>query len=99
MAHPHGPVRGSAPDGPEVDRWDGLLRAGQAHGGLELIDKAVELGWGVSIPDWPDGVKDVNDAVIKLGKLTTLLIILQAKETSKIKIEIRKKALAKRLRN
>ena len=71
----------------------------QDKAGLELIDRAVELGWGVSIPEWPDGVKDVNDAVIKLGKITTLLIILQAKETSKIKIEIRKKALVKRLRN
>ena len=71
----------------------------QDKAGLELIDRAVELGWGVSIPDWPEGVKDVNDAVVKLGKVATLLIILQAKETSKIKIELRKKKLAKRLRD
>ena len=71
----------------------------QDKAGIELIDRAVELRWAVSIPEWPEGVKDVNDAVVKLGKLTTLLIILQAKETSKIKIELRKKALVKRLRN
>ena len=71
----------------------------QDKAGLELIDRAVELGWAVSIPNWPEGVKDVNDAVVKLGKLATLLIILQAKEISKIKIELRKKALVKRLRN
>ena len=66
--------------------------------GVELIDRAVELGWAVSIPDWPEGCKDVNDAVIKLGKLGALLTIMQSRETSRIKIELRKKALVKRIR-
>lgn len=65
--------------------------------GMDLVDRAVELGWSVSMPDWPEGVKDVNDAVIKLGKLATLLTIMQARETSKIKIEIRKKNLVRRI--
>lgn len=69
----------------------------QDKAGLELIERAVELGWAVSIPNWEPGIKDVNDAVIKYGKLGTLLTILEARETSKIKIEIRKKQLAKRL--
>jgi hypothetical protein len=71
----------------------------QDRAGLELIDRAVELGWAVSIPEWPEGVKDVNDAVIRLGKLTTLITILQARESSKIKIELKRKQLVKRLRN
>ena len=70
----------------------------QDRAGLELVDRAVELGWSVSIPDWPEDVKDVNDAVVKLGKLATLLTIMQSRETSKIKIELRKKQLAKRIR-
>ena len=70
----------------------------QDEAGMKLVDRAVELGWAVSMPEWPPGVKDVNDAVIRLGKLTTLLTIMQAKETSKIKIELRKKQLVKRLR-
>ena len=70
----------------------------QDTAGVELIDRAVELGYSISIPEWPDGCKDVNDAVIKLGKLGALLTIMQARETSKIKIEIRKKQLVKRLR-
>ena len=70
----------------------------QDTAGVELVDRAVELGYSVSIPEWPEGCKDVNDAVIKLGKLGALLTIMQAKETSKIKIEIRKKQLVKRLR-
>jgi DNA primase len=67
--------------------------------GMELVDRAVELNWAVSIPDWPEGIKDVNDAVIKLGKIATLITILQSKETSRIKIELRKRQLVKRLRN
>jgi len=70
----------------------------QDEAGIKLIDRAVELGWAVSIPEWPEGVKDVNDAVICLGRLGALLTIMQARETSKIKIELRKKQLVKRLR-
>ena len=70
----------------------------QDEAGMKLVDRAVELGWSVSMPAWPEGVKDVNDAVIQLGKLATLITIMQARETSKIKIELRKKSLVKRLR-
>jgi hypothetical protein len=65
---------------------------------MKLVDRAVELGWSVSMPEWPAGVKDVNDAVIRLGRLATLITIMQAKETSRIKIELRKKQLVKQLR-
>ena len=64
--------------------------------GLELIDRALELGWAVSIPNWED-CKDVNDAVKKYGRLGTLLTILEARETSRIKIELRKRQLVKQL--
>ena len=70
----------------------------QDEAGMKLVDRAVELGWSVSMPEWPQDVKDVNDAVIKLGKLGALLTIIQARETSKIKIELRKKQLVKTLR-
>lgn len=69
----------------------------QDKAGLELVDRAIELGWSVSIPDWPSDIKDVNDAVVKFGKLATLLTIVQSRETSRIKIELRKKNLAKRI--
>jgi hypothetical protein len=67
--------------------------------GIELIDRAVELGWAVSIPNWPKECKDVNDAVICYGRLGALLTIMQARETSKIKIELRKKQLVKRIQS
>jgi hypothetical protein len=67
--------------------------------GLDLIDRALELGWAVSIPNWGNDCKDVNDAVIKHGRLATLITIMQSRETSRIKIELRKRQLAKRLHN
>lgn len=65
--------------------------------GMELVDRAVELGYSVSMPEWPSHIKDVNDAVIEYGRLGALLTIMAAKETSKIKIELRKKQLVKRI--
>jgi len=63
--------------------------------GLALCDKALELGYSVSLPNWDDDVKDVNDAVIKYGKLPTLLSILQCATNSKIKIEMKRKKIGK----
>jgi len=63
--------------------------------GLALCDKALELGYSVSLPDWDDDIKDVNDAVIKYGKLPTLLSILQSATNSKIKIEMKRKKIGK----
>ena len=66
--------------------------------GMELVDRAVELGWAVSMPAWSD-CKDVNDAVIKYGRVATLLTIMQSRETSRIKIELRKRQIVKQLRS
>jgi len=63
--------------------------------GLALCDKALELGYQISLPNWDTGVKDVNDAVVKYGKLPTLISILQAATGSKIKIELQRKKIAK----
>ena len=71
----------------------------QDEAGMRLVDRALELGWAVSMPDWPDHIKDVNDAVKQWGRLVTLIHIFQARETSRIKIELRKKSFAKRLRH
>jgi 5S rRNA maturation endonuclease (ribonuclease M5) len=67
----------------------------QDKSGLELIDKALDYGFYVSMPNWEEGIKDVNDSVIKYGKLATLLSILQSATNSKIKLEIKRKQLDK----
>ena len=69
----------------------------QDAAGMKLVDRAVELGWAVSMPDWGNEVKDVNDAVVKYGKLGALLTIIQSREHSKIKIELRKKNLLRKM--
>jgi len=65
----------------------------QDKAGLSIIDAAIEHRFAVSIPEWPDDVKDVNDAVVKYGVASTLLQIHKNAETSKIKIEMYKKRL------
>jgi hypothetical protein len=67
--------------------------------GLEICDRALELGYSVSIPNWEDDIKDVNDAVVKYGKLPTLISILNSATTSKIKIGLQRKKIEKRLRS
>lgn len=61
------------------------------HEGPKCVEQALELGWSVSMPDWPAGVKDVNDAVVKLGRLATLWLIISAKESNNLKIQLRAK--------
>jgi hypothetical protein len=68
-----------------------ILVPDRDHEGPRTVEQAIEYGWSVSMPDWPDGVKDVNDAVVKLGKLATLYLILQSKESSGLKIQLRAK--------
>ncbi len=65
--------------------------------GLATCDRALELGYSVSIPNWESDIKDVNDAVVKYGKLATLLSILQNATTSKVKIEIQRRKLEQRI--
>jgi hypothetical protein len=59
--------------------------------GAVTVEQALEFGWSVSMPDWPEGVKDVNDAVIKIGRLATLYLIISAKESNSLKIQLRAK--------
>lgn len=61
--------------------------------GLSTIERALELGYSVSIPNWEPGIKDVNDAVVKYGKFTTLVSILQSATTSKVKLEMQRKKI------
>ena len=59
--------------------------------GIKLVEQAIELGWSVSMPDWPEGIKDVNDCTRQLGKLYTLWSIVKAKESMPLKIQLRMK--------
>lgn len=71
----------------------------QDTAGMALVDRAVELGWAVSMPNWGAGIKDVNDAVKRYGVVATVLTIHQAQETSRVKIELRKKQIVNKLQH
>ena len=68
-----------------------ILVPDRDEAGKQTLEQAIELGWTVSMPDWPDGVKDINDAVIKLGRLATLWLIVTAKESNSLKIQLKAK--------
>jgi 5S rRNA maturation endonuclease (ribonuclease M5) len=69
----------------------------QDRAGLSIINAAVEHKFEVSIPEWPEDVKDVNDAVVRFGVAHTLQQIHQHAERSKIKIEMAKKRLQRKI--
>jgi len=70
----------------------------QDEAGIKLIDRALELGWAVSLPSWPQDIKDVNDAVRRFGRLATMIDIMKSRETSRIKIEMFRKRLKAKVR-
>ena len=59
--------------------------------GEKLINQATEFGWSVAFPEWEDGVDDVADAVLKYGRLFTIQSILKTTESSKLKIDLKRK--------
>ena len=61
--------------------------------GAKLVDQAVEFGWSVSFPVWQSTYKDVASAVEAFGKLFVIKSIIAAKQSNKLKIELRKKKI------
>jgi len=56
--------------------------------GQHILNQAIDLGWGVSMPAWDDDIKDVNEAVQRYGKLYTLHTIVGSAEFSELKIKL-----------
>ena len=59
--------------------------------GEKLISQAKDLGWSVAFPEWGDDIKDVADAVMRYGRLFTIQSILKTAESSKLKIDLKRK--------
>ena len=59
--------------------------------GEKLINQAIEFGWSVAFPEWDNNVLDVADAVLKYGRLFTIQSILKSTESSKLKIDLKRK--------
>ncbi len=56
--------------------------------GPQLVKDALDRNWAVSMPPWEPGIKDINDAVIKIGRLSTLHLILKHAEQNQLKIQL-----------
>ena len=70
-----------------------IVVADRDKAGAQLLKCAIEYGWSASFPVWQETCKDINEAVVKYGKLFVLKAILDSKETSKLKIELMRKKL------
>lgn len=56
--------------------------------GSKLVERAIELGWGVSMPNWSTDINDISDVVARYGRLYALHSIVGAAETSPLKIRL-----------
>jgi len=59
--------------------------------GKKLVERSIELGFSVSMPEWSQDINDIGDCVDKYGRLYTLYSIASAVETSPLKIRLRAK--------
>jgi len=64
--------------------------------GGKLIDIATENHWAVSFPVWAETCTDINEAVVKYGKLFVLKTILDSVERYKLRIELLRRKYGKR---
>lgn len=76
-----------------------ILIPDQDIAGLEAIDRAQELGWGVAFPNWDEDVKDSSEAVNRYGRLFVIVDAIMSAQWGNIKIEMAKKKLENRLKS
>jgi len=56
--------------------------------GSKLVEQAIDLGWGVSMPNWQNDITDIGEAVQRYGRIFTLHSIASCAETSPLKIRL-----------
>ena len=56
--------------------------------GSKLVEQAIDLGWGVSLPEWEEDITDIGEAVQRYGRIFTLHSIAVNAETSPLKIRL-----------
>jgi len=59
--------------------------------GKKLVERAIELGYSVSMPEWGDDINDIGDSVQRNGRLYTLHSIAISADDSPLKIRLRAK--------
>jgi len=69
----------------------------QDKAGLASIDRALELDYQISLPNWEPGIKDINEAIVRYGRVATLLSILQSATRNLVKIQMKRTSIGKRI--
>jgi hypothetical protein len=59
--------------------------------GKKLVERAIDLGWSVSMPEWPAGLDDISDVVDKHGRLYALHSIVSSANEGPLKIRLKAK--------
>jgi DNA primase len=59
--------------------------------GSKLVERAIELGYSVAMPEWAEDINDIGDSVQRYGRLYTLHSIATSAEDSPLKIRLRAK--------
>ena len=67
---------------------DVILVPDRDQAGSKLVEQAIDLGWGVSMPPWEDDITDIGEAVQRYGRIFTLHSIASCAETSPLKIRL-----------
>ena len=65
-----------------------VVLADRDASGRRMVEQALQFGWSVSFPDWPEGIKDANDATRAFGRVAALQTVLSAVESSPLKIKL-----------
>lgn len=56
--------------------------------GQKLVECAIKHSWSVSFPNWDDDIKDINNAIIRYGRLYTMYNIVTSKQVTPFKIKL-----------
>lgn len=69
-----------------------ILVPDRDNAGMKLVEQVLKenLPFSISFPNWEKGIKDVEEAVKKYGRLYTIYDIIRNKESDKNKIKIKK---------
>lgn len=63
-----------------------ILLPDKDKAGRELVQRAIELGWWVSYPEWPE--KDAFEAAAKYGRIPSIVHILDRVQKTPLTIEL-----------
>lgn len=67
--------------------------------GLNVCERALSLGYNISIPSWEPDIKDINEAVVRYGKVATLYSIVQNIYRNMIPVKIKMNSLIEKRTN